>query len=108
MREAVEADRHRADVTHTLRPRWEPPSLGPASTALISVGQHVEVEATWGMYQRMIAAYRQPGRALGTQLEIADEGAHRQLPRGDSRRHRQTLTAVAPMAGAGAHGLGIY
>ncbi len=26
---------------------------------------HVEVEATWGIYQRMIAAYREPDRKLG-------------------------------------------
>ena len=26
---------------------------------------HVEVEATWGIYQRMIAAYREPDRAKG-------------------------------------------
>src|SRR4051812_390480 len=29
---------------------------------------HVEVEATWGIYQRMIAAYREPDRAKGRQL----------------------------------------
>jgi transposase len=29
---------------------------------------HVEVEATWGIYQRMIAAYRQPERARGREL----------------------------------------
>lgn len=29
---------------------------------------HVEVEATWGIYQRMIAAYREPDRALGREL----------------------------------------
>jgi transposase len=27
--------------------------------------QHVEVEATWGVYQAMIAAYREPNRARG-------------------------------------------
>ena len=30
--------------------------------------EHVEVEATWGIYQRMIAAYREPDRAAGRQL----------------------------------------
>jgi transposase len=30
--------------------------------------QHVEVEATWGLYQRMIAAYREPDRAKGREL----------------------------------------
>lgn len=29
---------------------------------------HVEVEATWGIYQRVIAAYRQPDRAKGRTL----------------------------------------
>jgi hypothetical protein len=29
---------------------------------------HVEVEATWGVYQSMVAAYRHPDRARGRQL----------------------------------------
>jgi hypothetical protein len=29
-------------------------------TALIASDAHLEVEATWGIYQRMIAAYREP------------------------------------------------
>ncbi len=37
-------------------------------TALFAVGEHVEVEATWGIYQRMIAAYRQPDRSHGRRL----------------------------------------
>jgi transposase len=41
-------------------------------TALFAIDAHVEVEATWGIYQRMIAAYREPdrknGRALMTSL----------------------------------------
>lgn len=32
-------------------------------TALFADDRHVEVEATWGKYQRMIAAYRKPERA---------------------------------------------
>ena len=36
--------------------------------ALFAVDAHVEVEATWGIYQRMIAAYREPARAKGRQL----------------------------------------
>jgi len=32
---------------------------------LFAVDEHVEVEATWGIYQRMIAAYREPDRAKG-------------------------------------------
>ena len=33
--------------------------------ALFAISEHVEVEATWGIYQRMIAAYREPDRSLG-------------------------------------------
>ena len=36
--------------------------------ALFAVDAHVEVEATWGIYQRMIAAYREPNRAEGREL----------------------------------------
>ena len=32
---------------------------------LFSTDDHVEVEATWGIYQRMITAYRDPDRARG-------------------------------------------
>ena len=37
-------------------------------TLLFDVEDHVQVEATWGIYQRMIAAYREPDRAKGRQL----------------------------------------
>ena len=37
-------------------------------TALFGVDDHVQVEATWGIYQRMIDAYREPDRAQGRQL----------------------------------------
>ncbi len=37
-------------------------------TALFGVEEHVQVEATWGIYQRMIGAYRDPDRAQGKQL----------------------------------------
>ena len=33
--------------------------------ALFADDAHVEVEATWGIYQRMIAAYREPDRPKG-------------------------------------------
>ena len=36
--------------------------------ALFGSDDHVEVEATWAVYQRMIAAYRDPDRAKGRQL----------------------------------------
>jgi transposase len=32
-------------------------------TAVFTLEQHVEVEATWGIYQRIVAAYRNPDRA---------------------------------------------
>ena len=37
-------------------------------TALFAGDDHVEVEATWGIYQRMIAAYREPDRTTGRAL----------------------------------------
>jgi len=36
--------------------------------ALFGTDQHVEVEATWAIYQAMIAAYREPDRSRGRQL----------------------------------------
>jgi hypothetical protein len=33
--------------------------------ALFALEQHVEVEATWGIYEQMIAAYREPDWANG-------------------------------------------
>ncbi|MEA5638611.1 MAG: ISL3 family transposase [Cutibacterium granulosum] len=33
--------------------------------ALFADEQHVEVEATWGIYQRMVTAYREPDKKLG-------------------------------------------
>ncbi len=35
---------------------------------LFTGDQHVEVEATWGIYQRMIASYREPDRKKGREL----------------------------------------
>ena len=35
---------------------------------LFAKDNHVEVEATWGIYQRMIAAYRSPDRTRGREL----------------------------------------
>ncbi|GMA23119.1 ISL3 family transposase [Luteimicrobium album] len=37
-------------------------------TALFTDDQHVEVEATWGIYQRMITAYRHEDRRRGREL----------------------------------------
>jgi transposase len=39
--------------------------------ALFAVEEHVEVEATWGIYQRMIGAYREPDRSRGKELMTA-------------------------------------
>ena len=36
--------------------------------ALFAGDEHVEVEATWGVYQQMIAAYREPDKATGKTL----------------------------------------
>jgi len=36
--------------------------------ALFATEEHVEVEVTWGVYQAMIAAYREPDRGRGRQL----------------------------------------
>lgn len=40
-------------------------------TALFAVEDHVEVEATWGILQRMIAAYRDPNRATAKTAMVA-------------------------------------
>jgi transposase len=37
-------------------------------TALFAVDEHVQVEATWSIYQRMIGAYREPDRNKGRRL----------------------------------------
>jgi transposase len=39
-------------------------------TTLFATDEHVEVEATWGIYQRMIAAYREPDQAKGRELMV--------------------------------------
>jgi transposase len=47
-------------------------------TALFEADEHVQVEATWGIYQRMIGAYREPDRAKGRRLmsNLIDALAH--------------------------------
>ncbi len=37
-------------------------------TALFATDEHVQVETTWGIYQQMIAAYREPDRTRGRDL----------------------------------------
>lgn len=44
-------------------------------TALFAVEDHVQVEATWAIYQRMIDAYRDTDRARGQQAMAALIGA---------------------------------
>lgn len=39
-------------------------------TALFATEQHVEVEATWGLYQRVIAAYHEEDRRRGRELMV--------------------------------------
>ena len=39
--------------------------------ALFAADEHAEVEATWGIYQRMIAAYRDPDRKTGRTMMAA-------------------------------------
>ena len=46
-------------LTDTQRDRLE---------ALFAAEEHVEVEAAWGIYQRMIIAYREPDKKLGKKL----------------------------------------
>ena len=47
--------------------------------ALFAGDDHVQVEATWGIYQRMVAAYREPDRTRGRQLmtKIIEAGQRR-------------------------------
>ena len=49
-----------ADPAHRRRPAHR--QADDRLHALFAADEHVEVEATWGIYQRMIAAYREPDR----------------------------------------------
>jgi len=44
-------------------------------TAVFTSEEHVEVEATWGIYQRIVAAYREPNKARGKQMMQAVIGS---------------------------------
>jgi transposase len=46
--------------------------------ALFAADEHVTVQATWGIYQRMIAAYRHPDRKTGRELmtKLIDSVSH--------------------------------
>jgi transposase len=45
---------------------------------IFATDEHVEVEATWGIYQQMISAYRQPDRTQGKRLmeKLIDSISH--------------------------------
>jgi len=65
---------------------------------LFAIDEHVEVEATWGIYQRMIAAYREPNRrkaaaALTAVIESLSDGVPKALI--ELRRLGRTLTKRA-------------
>jgi hypothetical protein len=47
-------------------------------TALFAAEEHIEVEATWGIYQRMITAYREPDREQARNLmtKLIDSVSH--------------------------------
>ncbi|TQM98149.1 transposase [Microbacterium lacticum] len=36
--------------------------------AVFAVEEHVEVEATWGIYQRIVAAYREPDKKKAKEM----------------------------------------
>lgn len=66
--------------------------------ALFTVEDHVEVEATWGIYQRMIAAYRTPDRTLAkTTMVTIIEDLHAGVPAAliELRQLGRTLTKRA-------------
>ncbi|AND15263.1 ISL3 family transposase [Rathayibacter tritici] len=49
---------------------------------VFAVDEHVEVEATWGIYQRMIAAYRDPDRTAGkTAMQALIDSISGKVPR---------------------------
>lgn len=65
---------------------------------LFAVEEHVPVEATWGIYQRMIAAYREKDRALGrAAMEDLIDALSHDVPSGLSelRKLGRTLKARA-------------
>ena len=70
--------------------------------ALFADDDHVEVEATWRIYQRMIAAYRHEDRGHGRELMaklIADIGTgvpqlHRQIAARDRRLQAATTPSI--------------
>ncbi|MBC7442662.1 MAG: ISL3 family transposase [Ramlibacter sp.] len=51
-------------------------------TALFASDEHIEVEATWGIYQRIIAAYRHPDKKTGkATMEAVIESTSQGVPK---------------------------
>ncbi|MDQ2781115.1 MAG: ISL3 family transposase [Actinomycetota bacterium] len=65
---------HKGDPLYTARRTLNTgadlltPTQSQRLTALFTPGKHAEVEATWGVYQAMIAAYRTEDRTVGREL----------------------------------------
>lgn len=73
--------------------------------AVFAIEEHVEVEATWGIYQRMITAYREPDKTQGKQMMQAAIDAVTSgvpAPLTEIRRLGRTLNQRA------AHGLAFF
>lgn len=49
---------------------------------MFAIDEHVEVEATWGIYQQIVAAYREPdkGGALSNDLRVILGGIMKGIP----------------------------
>jgi transposase len=60
-------------------------------SALFAGDEHVEVEATWGIYQQMIAAYRETDRTRGREMmsKLIESISH-DVPSRFPDHHRQT------------------
>jgi len=85
-----------ADPAHRHRPahrQAEGPARSPFAT-----DEHVHVEATWGIYQRMVAAYREPDRTQGhAQMQALIASISNDVPAAltEIRRLGRTLTQRA-------------
>lgn len=70
--------------------------------ALFAVEEHIEVEATWGIYQRIVAAYREPGVLAAESTDRPRYRARGDRPaRNDQRRdllHERLLHTAAIVA----------
>jgi transposase len=66
--------------------------------ALFAVSEHVEVEATWGIYQRMIAAYREPDKKHGKAHDAGRDRLRRQWRPGNAGRDPQARRTLKQRA----------